>query len=483
MRMTVVDKLRAFARTGPRPDVNPDVAPARTAPSLKQRVARASSRLSHGVFIGLLAFAVLPRTEPAAERAPIPKAPPAREMKRAKQSELAKAVAPSAIAPTPAKYQRAAPEAVKEPVRTPPSIRDLPLSIARVAELPPPRLIAQISPPIKSVPLLALRKRDAVTLLPPPRKALTVTEREIKIIVEAEPVVAVAPPAKPAATIGVAKRASAFTVVNAWSNEQIAEARAICARIITSADIVATEAEPVREGSCGAPAPITVSQLGAPKVKIQPAAMLTCPMAAALNTWMTSKVQPAALAAFGVPVTRLISASSYSCRNRYGRTDTQLSEHALINALDLSGFVLADGRSVRVSQDWGAVARDAVTPDKKPEAKPDIPVPVAVKIETAKPSFKAGLSLLGGKSLAKFISPKDVEAAKARLASTASTDTAQKAAASEQDFRARQRDFLHRVHAGACDVFGTVLGPEANDAHRDHFHLDMKPRRHKAYCQ
>ncbi len=33
--------------------------------------------------------------------------------------------------------------------------------------------------------------------------------------------------------------------------------------------------------------------------------------------------------------------------------------------------------------------------------------------------------------------------------------------------------FLRRVHAGACSLYGTVLGPDYNAAHRDHLHLDM----------
>jgi hypothetical protein len=37
--------------------------------------------------------------------------------------------------------------------------------------------------------------------------------------------------------------------------------------------------------------------------------------------------------------------------------------------------------------------------------------------------------------------------------------------------------FLRNVHDGACEIFGTTLGPEANEAHRNHFHLDMKERR------
>ena len=32
--------------------------------------------------------------------------------------------------------------------------------------------------------------------------------------------------------------------------------------------------------------------------------------------------------------------------------------------------------------------------------------------------------------------------------------------------------FLREVHEGACRVFDSVLGPEYNTAHRDHFHLD-----------
>jgi hypothetical protein len=43
--------------------------------------------------------------------------------------------------------------------------------------------------------------------------------------------------------------------------------------------------------------------------------------------------------------------------------------------------------------------------------------------------------------------------------------------------------FLREVHDGACGIFTTVLGPEANAAHRNHFHLDMKRRRHMAFCE
>lgn len=42
--------------------------------------------------------------------------------------------------------------------------------------------------------------------------------------------------------------------------------------------------------------------------------------------------------------------------------------------------------------------------------------------------------------------------------------------------------FLHEIHDGACEIFGTTLGPEANEAHKNHFHLDMTERRYHGLC-
>jgi hypothetical protein len=41
---------------------------------------------------------------------------------------------------------------------------------------------------------------------------------------------------------------------------------------------------------------------------------------------------------------------------------------------------------------------------------------------------------------------------------------------------ARERRFLRIVHNGACAEFTTVLGPEYNSFHRDHFHVDLARR-------
>jgi hypothetical protein len=43
--------------------------------------------------------------------------------------------------------------------------------------------------------------------------------------------------------------------------------------------------------------------------------------------------------------------------------------------------------------------------------------------------------------------------------------------------------FLRHVHRGACNMFTTVLGPEANDVHRTHLHLDLQDRHALNVCQ
>ncbi|HKR15840.1 extensin family protein [Rhizorhapis sp.] len=46
-------------------------------------------------------------------------------------------------------------------------------------------------------------------------------------------------------------------------------------------------------------------------------------------------------------------------------------------------------------------------------------------------------------------------------------------AASWNDGTAEQKAFLREVRDGACQLFATVLGPEYNEVHQDHFHLDQ----------
>ena len=46
-----------------------------------------------------------------------------------------------------------------------------------------------------------------------------------------------------------------------------------------------------------------------------------------------------------------------------------------------------------------------------------------------------------------------------------------------------QGPILQRLHAAACGPFGTVLGPESDRFHQDHFHFDVADYRSGPYCR
>lgn len=47
----------------------------------------------------------------------------------------------------------------------------------------------------------------------------------------------------------------------------------------------------------------------------------------------------------------------------------------------------------------------------------------------------------------------------------------------------REGRILRQLHQAACGTFGTVLGPDSDRYHRDHFHLDVASYRGGAYCR
>jgi hypothetical protein len=79
---------------------------------------------------------------------------------------------------------------------------------------------------------------------------------------------------------------------------------------------------------------------------------VTCPLANTLSGWARFGVDRAARAILGSPLVRIETMGSYACRNVAGTT--RLSAHASANAVDVSGFVLADGRRITVLSDWGS---------------------------------------------------------------------------------------------------------------------------------
>lgn len=77
---------------------------------------------------------------------------------------------------------------------------------------------------------------------------------------------------------------------------------------------------------------------------------VTCGMAAPFAAWARYGVDRAALQILGSRVVKIETFGSYSCRNVAGTN--RRSGHASANAIDVSGFVLGDGRRITVLEDW-----------------------------------------------------------------------------------------------------------------------------------
>jgi len=314
-----------------------------------------------------------------------------------------------------------------------------------------------------------------------------------------------------------------------WTNEEVAAAKSECDRALKGIALDYEALQPIKDGICGAPAPILVKSIGSdPKVAINPPATMTCALAAGLASWLKDKVQPEAKAKLGTQVVKLANASSYVCRNRYGGATTPLSEHALADALDVSDFVLASGERITVLDSWPKVvtaAADAPKPSqvavvassivKASQAAMPTSLPVAAREGAILIRIKANPFVMPPPQVAKLPAPKpaattvpDAETTAAKVKSnpfvapapaqsaTGEPSTpqppplpgAKPAEATPQGETAgptlaeRESVFIKDIHDEACDVFGTTLGPAANEAHKNHFHLDMKARRHAGLC-
>ena len=256
-----------------------------------------------------------------------------------------------------------------------------------------------------------------------------------------------------------------------WTDSEVAAAKAACTQLLADATMEYEPLPPIKEGMCGTPAPILLKSIGSePKVEIDPPATVNCAVAAAVAVWLKDVVQPEASHFFGAKVVKLHNATSYACRNRYGGAKTPLSEHALANALDISEFVLGSGESVTVLDSWPRVVETT---------EPPLPLRNPARPETT--AALAAPPALPPVSSVKRIGASVLEVAKAKAAEPPKRP-AEAVPLPLEPIAVRKSDFVRNLHEAACKTFGTVLGPEANAAHKNHFHLDMKARR-SGFCE
>jgi hypothetical protein len=308
----------------------------------------------------------------------------------------------------------------------------------------------------------------------------------------------------------------------AWNETEIQAEQARCTQLLRGLDIVARPVPPVRENECGAAAPVEVISVGkSPQVALSPPVTVTCDLAVALHRWITKDIQSLARKHLEAPVVRIDTMSSYSCRTAYGRKNARLSEHGRANALDIKSFTAANGKTADVLADWGPTGHEiaaqvatakreteraaaheralaasrqapaaaqpaqtgavAAAPADKGIATGSLPAPTGLA-DMTRPTISLGTRGAGTVGLPMPQSPPtglsilNGIGQPSRLGGPKTQELA-------TPILPGKIEFLRGAHASACHVFGTVLGPEANAAHRNHFHVDMAERKVRSICE
>lgn len=86
-----------------------------------------------------------------------------------------------------------------------------------------------------------------------------------------------------------------------------------------------------------------------------------CGIALRTAMWEQHSLQPAASEFLGSPVSRIDHIGSYNCRalRTSSGPSTRMSTHATADAIDITGFGLADGTQIKLLDDWDPVGPKA----------------------------------------------------------------------------------------------------------------------------
>ena len=126
-----------------------------------------------------------------------------------------------------------------------------------------------------------------------------------------------------------------------------------CADLLTQANqqqlISSTPIADMR-GDCPLSNVVRVRDFG--PVKLSSSFLASCPLALSSALFVEQQARPLTQQFMGSALTRIDHLGSYACRNIYNRPDARLSEHATAEALDISGFRLANGERVTVLRGW-----------------------------------------------------------------------------------------------------------------------------------
>ena len=104
-------------------------------------------------------------------------------------------------------------------------------------------------------------------------------------------------------------------------------------------------------GGCGVENPVRVTSVAG--VRLSQAATVDCSIAKALNSWVDEVAQPA----FDGKLVELQVAAHYICRSRNNIKGAKISEHGKGRAIDISAFILSNGKVLTVAQNYNKLLR------------------------------------------------------------------------------------------------------------------------------
>ena len=102
-------------------------------------------------------------------------------------------------------------------------------------------------------------------------------------------------------------------------------------------------------GGCQVVGAVQLIDIGVPVTGIK---AMRCGLAEEFIGWTRNAVAPAAFQMLGSQLVRIETMGTYACRNTVGTATARLSGHAQANAVDVSAFILADGRRISIRDSW-----------------------------------------------------------------------------------------------------------------------------------
>jgi hypothetical protein len=105
-------------------------------------------------------------------------------------------------------------------------------------------------------------------------------------------------------------------------------------------------------GGCLVTGSVQLLDIGVPVTNLK---AIKCPLARTFTGWVRYAVAPASAQILGSELAKVETYGTYACRGVVGRGAEgakTISEHGLANAVDISAFVLKDGRRITIEHDW-----------------------------------------------------------------------------------------------------------------------------------